>query len=367
MSVVGDTRVLPEDLRETVARLRPIFERLSRQHEHDASNHEDAKTRRSHDIASCLRVFVVASLKIDDARSHHRSSTPSRKSDRAVRARGGRAASGGDRRVGRVPARCDARGGRARSARRRRFPTAWGGAGRDYVSYALAIEAIARASATVAVSLVVHQLARRRADRARRPRAAEGAVAPHARDRRGDRRLRAVGARRRHRRRQPADDRRAEERRRLPHQRTQGLGRQCGCRRRVAIVFARTRPGPARRRAITAFLVPMDTPGITRTARADSLGVRGLGCMDLELRRHGQREPGARARSIRASRWRCGRCEGGRVAIAAQALGIGEAATRRSDRLREDSAKRSASRSRTTRRFSGCWPTWPPNSRRRGC
>src|SRR6266849_9849861 len=31
----------------------------------------------------------------------------------------------------------------------------WGGAGRDYVSYALAIEAIAKASATVAVSLSV--------------------------------------------------------------------------------------------------------------------------------------------------------------------------------------------------------------------
>ena len=31
------------------------------------------------------------------------------------------------------------------------IPKAWGGAGRDYVSYALAIEAIARASATVAV------------------------------------------------------------------------------------------------------------------------------------------------------------------------------------------------------------------------
>src|SRR5712692_476609 len=31
----------------------------------------------------------------------------------------------------------------------------WGGAGRDYVSYALAIEAIARASATVAASLSV--------------------------------------------------------------------------------------------------------------------------------------------------------------------------------------------------------------------
>src|SRR6059036_642111 len=35
------------------------------------------------------------------------------------------------------------------------IPKAWGGAGRDYVSYALAIEAIASASATVAVSLSV--------------------------------------------------------------------------------------------------------------------------------------------------------------------------------------------------------------------
>src|SRR5207302_9328357 len=35
------------------------------------------------------------------------------------------------------------------------IPKSWGGLGRDYVSYALAIEAIARASATVAVSLVV--------------------------------------------------------------------------------------------------------------------------------------------------------------------------------------------------------------------
>src|SRR5512141_2701012 len=35
------------------------------------------------------------------------------------------------------------------------IPKAWGGLGRDYVSYALAIEAIARASATVAVSLSV--------------------------------------------------------------------------------------------------------------------------------------------------------------------------------------------------------------------
>ena len=53
---------------------------------------------------------------------------------------------------------------------------------------------------------VGHQLARRRAHRARRPRAAERAMAAHARDRRGDRRVRAVGARRRHRRGQSADE-----------------------------------------------------------------------------------------------------------------------------------------------------------------
>src|SRR5262249_54313570 len=35
------------------------------------------------------------------------------------------------------------------------IPQAWGGAGRDYISYALAIEAIAKASATVAVALSV--------------------------------------------------------------------------------------------------------------------------------------------------------------------------------------------------------------------
>ena len=36
------------------------------------------------------------------------------------------------------------------------IPKNWGGLGLDYVSYALAIESLARASATVAVSLVVH-------------------------------------------------------------------------------------------------------------------------------------------------------------------------------------------------------------------
>ena len=36
----------------------------------------------------------------------------------------------------------------------------------------------------------------------------------------------------------------------------------------VAVVFASTEPGK-RRDGITAFLVPLDTPGITRTSRDD--------------------------------------------------------------------------------------------------
>ena len=76
---------------------------------------------------------------------------------------------------------------------------------------------------------------------------------------------------------------------------------------------------------MTAFLVPMDTPGITRTARADSLGVRGLGCMDLDLDIAVADEQvlGPVDQGFRLAMWAL---DGGRVAIAAQALGIGEAA-----------------------------------------
>jgi len=69
----------------------------------------------------------------------------------------------------------------------------------------------------------------------------------------------------------------------------------------------------------------MDTPGITRTARADSLGVRGLGCMDLEfdIRAGDDQVLGAVDQGFRLAMWAL---RGGRVAIAAQALGIGQAA-----------------------------------------
>src|SRR5690349_21829143 len=88
----------------------------------------------------------------------------------------------------------------------------------------------------------------------------------------------------------------------------------------VAIVFA------AGEKGISAFLVPLDTAGISRVVTADSLGVRGLGCMDLELqdvRVDSASLLGAEGDGFSIALWAL---DGGRVAIAAQALGVGQAA-----------------------------------------
>jgi butyryl-CoA dehydrogenase len=204
------------------------------------------------------------------------------------------------------------------------IPKQWGGAGRDYISYALAIEAVAGASATVAVSLsvtnslVAEVIAHAGRDqqreqwlRALATGAAIGAFAlsePDAGTDAANQQTRAVKS---------------------------GNGYRITGRKvwvanaeeaSLAIVFARTRPG-LRGQGVTAFLVPMQTPGITRTARADSLGVRGLGCMDLELdiTVADDQVLGAVDQGFRLAMWAL---QGGRVAIAAQALGIGEAALR---------------------------------------
>jgi len=92
----------------------------------------------------------------------------------------------------------------------------------------------------------------------------------------------------------------------------------------VAIVFAVSQPG-ARGRGISAFLVPMDAPGLTRLP-TDSLGVRGLGCMDLvldDVRVEAGALLGAAGHGFRIA---MRALEGGRIAIAAQSLGIGHAA-----------------------------------------
>jgi butyryl-CoA dehydrogenase len=92
----------------------------------------------------------------------------------------------------------------------------------------------------------------------------------------------------------------------------------------VAIVFAATEPG-SRGRGVSAFVVPMSTPGITRTPK-DSLGVRGLGCADLEFHDVRVDASALLGETGRGFKLAMRALEGGRIGIAAQALGTGQAA-----------------------------------------
>src|SRR5262245_34975408 len=202
------------------------------------------------------------------------------------------------------------------------IPQTWGAAVRDYVSYALAIEAIAKASATVAVSLSVTN-------------SLVGELIAHAgRDDQRERWLRKLASGQGLGAFALSEPDAGTD---AANQKTTAVRAGDGYRIRgrkvwvanaeeatVAIVFACTRPG-LRGQGITAFLVPMNTPGITRTARADSLGVRGLGCMDLDLdiAVGDDQVLGRVDQGFRLAMWAL---QGGRVAIAAQALGIGAAA-----------------------------------------
>src|SRR5438094_43433 len=202
------------------------------------------------------------------------------------------------------------------------LPKAWGGLGRDYVSYALAVEAIAKASATVAVSLsvtnslvaelIAHAGRDGQRERWLRPLASGAAIGafalsePDAGTDAANQKTMAV---------------RAGDRYRITGRKVWVANAEEAS---VAILFARTRPG-LRGQGITAFLAPMDTSGIRRTARADSLGVRGLGCMDLDLDLTVGDDDvlGHVDQGFGLAMWAL---QGGRIAIAAQALGIGEAA-----------------------------------------
>jgi butyryl-CoA dehydrogenase len=202
------------------------------------------------------------------------------------------------------------------------IPTEWGGAGRDYVAYVLALEAIARASATMAVILAVNNSlvaeailefgTQEQKQRWLKPLASGAAIGAFALSE------------------HDAGTDAANQQTRVT---LDGVGfRLDGTKvwvanatvADVAIVFAATQPDIGGR-GISAFLVSMDSPGISRRARNDSLGVRGLGCMDLafeDVRVDSSQLLGAPGKGFSIARWAL---DGGRVAIAAQALGVGQA------------------------------------------
>jgi butyryl-CoA dehydrogenase len=201
--------------------------------------------------------------------------------------------------------------------------TGWGGAGLDYVSYVSGIEALARGSAVLAViaavnnSLVAEPIEHFGTDAQKQAwlkRLATGA---------------ALGAFALSEETAGSDASNQQTVARLDERGYVLNGRKVWVANAevadVVIVFAATQPG-TRVRSISAFLLPMDTPGLTRVATDDSLGVRGLGCMDLELkdvRVDADTMLGAPGEGFQLAMWAL---DGGRAAIAAQALGVGAAA-----------------------------------------
>jgi alkylation response protein AidB-like acyl-CoA dehydrogenase len=206
---------------------------------------------------------------------------------------------------------------------------AWGGAGLDYVSFAVAIEELARASAVIAViaavnnSLVAEPIEKFGTDAQKQAWLEQLASG------------KALGAFALSEEHAGSDAANQQTVARLDDRGYVLNGRKVWVANAeaadVVIVFAATHPSTSSGqglggRSVSAFLVPIDTPGVTRVVTADSLGVRGLGCMDLELkdvRVDADGLLGAPGEGFRLAMWAL---DGGRVAIAAQALGVGTAA-----------------------------------------
>jgi len=203
------------------------------------------------------------------------------------------------------------------------LPEAWGGAGRDMVTYALAIEAVGRASATLAViltvnnSLVASALLRSGSDAQKerwlRPLASGEAIGAFA--------LSEEQA--------GSDAANQQTVARLDDRGYVLNGRKVWVANAEAadvfIIFAATQP-LARGRGISVFVVPAGAPGLKLEKVGESLGVRGLGCRDVVLEDVRVEADGVLAESGHGFRVAMTALEGGRVAIAAQALGIGQAA-----------------------------------------
>jgi alkylation response protein AidB-like acyl-CoA dehydrogenase len=204
------------------------------------------------------------------------------------------------------------------------IPKEWGGAGADYVSYALALEEIARASATFAVilvvtnSLVVEPLLRFGSDdqkrRWLRPLASGERVGAFALSEE------EAGT-------DAANQHTAAAA--MPGGGFRLTGRKtwvtCAANADVVIAFAGEGSTTAKP-AVSAFLLPLDTPGIALGPRSESMGVRGLGATDVELRDVDVKADamlGRRGQGFEIARWAI---EGACIAIAAQAIGIGEVA-----------------------------------------
>ena len=253
--------------------------------------------------------------------------------------------------------------GRARAAGRLRARRSYGGAGADFLSYILVLEELSRADAGVGVTVAVHTSACTLPLLAVRHRRAARAVRAAARARRAGRLLRADRARRGLGRRRARDARRAR-RRRLARARREAVDHE----RRVRRHVARCSRAPIRRRVGARRLgVRRSTPSTSTVTRTEEkLGLNSSVTNDIAIdavvdddRLLGDEDHGFRIAMATL--------DGGRIGIAAQAVGIAQAALRRRAPLRAGAARVRPAGSPSSRRSSTSSRTCRWRSTRRGC
>ena len=243
-------------------------------------------------------------------------------------------------------------------------PEEYGGAGADFLSYILVLEELSRADAGVGVTVAVHTSAVTLPILAFGTDEQRSALRPAARARGGDRRLRADRAGGRLRRRLAAHGRGAR-RRRLDDHRLEAVDHERRL-RGTFLLFARTDPDtPGRAAGSRRSSSTRDHVRVTR--EEEKLGLNSSSTVDLAIegahvgRDRLLHEEGKGFAVAMAT------LDGGRIGIAAQALGIAQAAydvARAYALERRQFGKRDR---RASRRSSGSSPTWRPRSTRRAC
>lgn len=216
------------------------------------------------------------------------------------------------------------------------IPPGDGGAGRDAVSYAVALEAVATASATVAMILAVHnslvtEVVARFGSAAQRSRWLQrlasgrsvGAAALTEADAatpagaRPDAAVKSAAA--------PASRTTASRDGDGYVLRGNATWIANAAAGEVFLLCAELDAGDGARRT-SAFLAPGDAPGLRRAAARDALGIRGLGCMDVvleDVRLGEDARLGAPGEGRKVRDWAL---DGARVATGALAVGVGQAA-----------------------------------------
>ncbi len=216
------------------------------------------------------------------------------------------------------------------------IPPGDGGAGRDAVSYAVALEAVATASATVAMILAVHnslvtEVVARFGSAAQRSRwlqrlasgrsvgaaALTEADAATAAGARPDAAVKSAAA--------PASRTTASRDGDGYVLRGNATWIANAAAGEVFLLCAELDAGDGARRT-SAFLAPGDAPGLRRAAARDALGIRGLGCMDVvleDVRLGEDARLGAPGEGRKVRDWAL---DGARVATGALAVGVGQAA-----------------------------------------